>query len=741
MTTLKKLRRLVAIGGLFASAALAGENPLSTVFYTGAPWTQEQPQAASDGTNFLVAWRDNRAQTPPETIYAARVASDGRLLDRPTAIRIPDPYDTPTTAWTNAPPVVAWTGGMYIVAWQDWGSRSMRIVRVDREGQVLDARPRTIANVGNIMYGAGASTGNRALIVYLGSDSSLHAVLFDADGRIIAPNVLLPLGGSPAVASNGESFYVTWARWDGSQNLLMGARLASDGTSADARVIATTLTGPMIASNGNDYLITYIDAQKRLAIEHLDRNGASVSRRILPMSVSWPFVGNLIARYGSGYVLAAVDPQRRVTGVLLDRDGEKVGEISLTTSGSTEGAIAFAANANATLIAWPETRSGGTVDRDIFSRIIGSQANDTLLSPAAARQRYPRIASSPTGYLAVWLEYRGPDDGELRATRLSVGGAPIDGEGFKLGAHVYDPPAVTFDGRNFVVAWLDRSSGTAAILINRITTDGALLDGPSGRVAVTGYQYSFGLGSNGRESLLAWTGYTNSSTYLRAAHIARDGSTDSLVELPANEHAATELAVGSAGDTWLVAWSELVPVPWCSLCPSPPPPPKYNVLAARLNSAFNLLDGMPLTIAADPAIDERHVSVGSNGTDFLLAWDESTGSPMTIHARAVAASSGVMGESMGIATGALPSVAWLGNDYAIAWQNLRDLFYARLKSRAAIPLAASPDDESNVAMLGAVDNTFIAAYERTATEKTLGAVSRAFVRLEAPTNRTRRVHH
>src|SRR6266508_6279183 len=100
MTMVRRLKILLAIAAvLAASAALAEEIPLSNVFYTGAPWNQDQPQAASDGKKFLIAWRDNRAHSGFETIYAARVAPDGHLLDPPTAIRIPDPRDAQPKAW------------------------------------------------------------------------------------------------------------------------------------------------------------------------------------------------------------------------------------------------------------------------------------------------------------------------------------------------------------------------------------------------------------------------------------------------------------------------------------------------------------------------------------------------------------------------------------------------------------------------------------------------------------------
>jgi hypothetical protein len=709
----------------FASQAFA-DTPASSVVYTGAPFTQHQPAAATNGTDFLVAWRDNRFTLPnarPGQIYVARVASNGRLLDTPTAIALADPHDALPSSWTNSAPSVAWTGRVYIVAWHDFGSASMRTVRIDSDGTILDTFPRTLPNVFSMSYGAAASGPDAALITYGRSDSSVHAALFNGEGNVVSTDIALPhakVDDSPVAASNGSSFYVAWRRWDGTQSIVMGVPVDRNGTLGTARSVAATWAGPLIASNGKDYLITYIDANKLLAAAHIGSDARAITTTRLPFKVSWPFRGALLSRYGNSYLLAVVDPQFRVSGVILGPTARTIGTIPLTTGATVQGAIALAGSATSALVAWPEARFGGTLDTDVFSRIVGAQSDETLLSRAAARQLYPKVASSPIVSLVVWLEYRGFGEGEVRATRLAANGTVLDREGIKLGDGVYDPPAVAFDGVNFVVAW---RQARGAVYTNRVAPDGALLDGLSGRLAVP-YAFDFGLGSNGEESILAWSSQSwPSPQHVRAARIGRDGALDqNAVLLSFSGRTAFEFDVAATADTWLIAWTDVVPRS-CGICPSLEPLADFNIVAVRVNRSMNLVDATPIPIASNA----RHVAAAAGSDEFLLAW-EGSGNVATVHARTVNAIAGTTGPDIAIAVGASPSVARVGADYAIAWQNAGDLFHTMFDHRSEITvLAASADEESHVALNETRTAALIFAYERVITDRIAGTVSRALI--------------
>lgn len=97
---------VAALTLLLAAPVLPQEIPLTGVQYGAAPGSRNNPQLASDGTNFLAAWRDGRGGSGYEPIFAARIAPDGRMLDEPTGIAVPDAHDVPPTSTTNSPPAV-----------------------------------------------------------------------------------------------------------------------------------------------------------------------------------------------------------------------------------------------------------------------------------------------------------------------------------------------------------------------------------------------------------------------------------------------------------------------------------------------------------------------------------------------------------------------------------------------------------------------------------------------------------
>jgi hypothetical protein len=93
------------------------------IIISSAPESQFAPDVAFDGANWLVVWQDRRDST--DRVYGARVTPAGSVLDT-AGIAIA----------AGSSPSVAFDGTEFIVAWQDSGD--IRAARVATDGTVLD---------------------------------------------------------------------------------------------------------------------------------------------------------------------------------------------------------------------------------------------------------------------------------------------------------------------------------------------------------------------------------------------------------------------------------------------------------------------------------------------------------------------------------------------------------------------------------------------------------------------------
>ena len=98
---------------------------------SAAPNVQDQPAAAADGDGFLVVWSDWR--NADRDIYGARVTSTGQVLDT-SGIRIC------SAAGSQGSAAVEYDGTNFLIAWQDErsGGKDIYGARLTADGSILD---------------------------------------------------------------------------------------------------------------------------------------------------------------------------------------------------------------------------------------------------------------------------------------------------------------------------------------------------------------------------------------------------------------------------------------------------------------------------------------------------------------------------------------------------------------------------------------------------------------------------
>ncbi len=247
----------------------------------GAANVQYDPSTAFDGSNFLVAWVDNRNMAG--AIYAARVSLGGANLD-PAGIPVC------TLASNRGYPSVAFDGTGYLVTWADGrrnDSADIYAARVTRGGSVLDPQGIPLVVGGDAhTFPTAAFNGTNYLVVWDDvSDSgmcSIRCARVSPTGQVLDPGDTLCAAWSawtPVVAANGADWLVAWHDWRSGMNPgVYGARVASAGQVLDPGGFAIGAADEgegcaSLASDGTNYLAVWERADGYM----LDVRGARIS--------------------------------------------------------------------------------------------------------------------------------------------------------------------------------------------------------------------------------------------------------------------------------------------------------------------------------------------------------------------------------------------------------------------------------------------------------------------------------
>ncbi len=276
-----------------------------------------------DGTNFVVAWTDNR--DVGTDVYAARVDQAAQVLDpdgfpvsvaadlragpavawgegqwlvvwedyRPggwsdiygarvttwDTVRDESGFAISTQMWGEGSPAVCWGGSNWLVAWMDSRDRPQEYdiycARVTPGGDVLDPAGIAVCAVEKTQaYPRIAFDGTNWLVVWedrrLGYDNyDIYAARVGPGGTILDPDGFNITNnpdalGNPAVCFDGTSYLVAWQdEHGGSYQKIYGARAAPDGTVLDSTFLiagGTNQRYPAIAHDGTNWLVAWVDA-------------------------------------------------------------------------------------------------------------------------------------------------------------------------------------------------------------------------------------------------------------------------------------------------------------------------------------------------------------------------------------------------------------------------------------------------------------------------------------------------
>jgi hypothetical protein len=289
-------------------------------------------------------------------------------------------------------------------------------------------------------------------------------------------------------------------------------------------------------------------------------------------------------------------------------DGSAMGKTSALGLGASGGSSgpAIASDGTHFLVVWDKKVSDLTWSA-IYAALMtasGTVSPPFLVSDAPLPEGDPAAVFGSMNYLVVWRETDLTGSVcNIRAARVDSSGAVLDPNGITIAdaspCYFTPGPAVTFDGENFLVAWL-RGEGPSGVVASRVSAAGAVLD-PAAIVMPMSTGIDPAIASNRSNSLLVWSSYPK----IEGARISQQGAVlDSAALLIST--AGTEPAVTYDGTNYVVVWTDSRSM-------------GQAVLGARVTAGGEVVDpvGFPIHAGSEWLSDPVIVGYGSGS---VVAW-------------------------------------------------------------------------------------------------------------------------
>jgi hypothetical protein len=621
-----------------------------------------QPSAAVLSGTSLVVWQEIDA------IVGARVTALGAVLD-PAGIAV-----APSSGST---PDVAAGQGQYLAAWTL--PTAVQAARVASDGTVLDVTPIPVRGAVVDHPGVGVSFGGTNYLVAWSefhslSQDDVYAVRVGSNGHVVGTPVALSTTGGdalhPDVAFDGTNFLVVWEEL-GTGVDVKGALVNQSGAVQSVFSVSTAgddQVQPSVSWSGSEYLVAWGDR----------RPGTD----------------------GSDLYAARVSP----AGVVLDTAGIAV---SAATADQTEAAADF--DGTNFLVTWTDARGG---ENDVYAAMVAPDG--TVVDPAgiqvAVRDMLdpaPSAVWTGSSHLVFFGSGSATQWGDVLAKRLTqqlVGRPDVALPVVSLGANSQLAPAIAWDGSNQLVAWADRRQDPNGNLVfsvyaGRVSGTGQILDGSGVRVSKRYAEaaLSVDVAFNGTNYLVVWI--DPGGVFSR--RMAPDGTLldPAPVRLARADGQLLTATVASNGSNWVAAWF------------SNPVTGSNEVRAALVRPDGTV--GSRTTVSTDvyalPGMD-----IGSDGTEYLVAWSSDAGGQTGIDllgARLTAGGQLIDTTPFAISVAndpqTYPSVSNNSDPFLVTWEDYRnfstqkyDVYGSRIGSDATvldpagIPIGAAPSPDT-----------------------------------------------
>ncbi len=499
---------------------------------------------------------------------------------------------------------------------------------------------------------------------------------------------------TPAAASNGTAYLVTWQDIRNGQWDIYAAGMSPDGRVIDTAGFPVSLAvgpqqKPTVASDGNGFLVVWEDQRGgmrwNIYAARLDSSGhvldtAGILLRTLNGDKHSPAVA-----FGAGRYLVTWDEycgSRNIVAAFVDTGGAVSEGIEICALPGTQGSPSVSFGDSLFLVAWDDARNSGYSQvyaaRITQSGVLLDSGGFPVLRPHDA-QTLPSVACDGTDFLITWQE--GPlSDGNILGARIAPSGAVLDTAAIRISGADADQlrPRSTFAGSHYFVIWEDCRNGTPDVSCARVTSAGQVADTVGIRVSGDdGPKLDPVLAAGTDQLLAAWQdGRADSLVHgIRGSRISPSGLVldSASVLVGANlrkKYTRQDSPSLTFGDSsWLAVWTECRPDTLHT-----------DVYAIRLGRNGHVLDGASIRISPRQGA-ARSPRAAFDGSNYLIVWQDSSAASCDVQGRRLSGS-GVLLDTSNIpitSTGnrkGNPAVLYDGSNFLVAWQEWHtNVFY------------------------------------------------------------------
>lgn len=541
------------------------------------------PRITSNGTDYLVAWADSRNWAANGyDLYGARISAAGIVDETDIAIS--------TAGSDQLAPTLASDGADYLVAWRDSrnGDANIYGARVTSSGTVLDSAgfvvtdaasdqgPPSLAFDGRQYFASWATSSPESGAQIYGTTISVAGAVAHDDG---VPLFQAGTGSYwPLVAWNGTEYFLLWFSRYEYVHEAYGARLNVDGTAIDPYgielAVGVNTEGAVgVASNGDDYLVAWAD-DRNGGPRELDIYGVRVSESgeikdptaIQISSAPGPQQYPAVTSDGTDYFViwnnASFTGWSSISGTRVTAEGVVEDPAGIALSGYTaELAPAVVASSGTEYLAvWEDARDVDTGYSIYGTRVSGAGVVQDPGGIGIGLGNSPSIASNGSNYFVAWTYAPTPQTRNLLGARVTTGGIVQDSTDIALdvaGDVWSPPPSVASNGTDYLVAWIKAGVGSH-VVCSAVTSAGLVRDPGGVEISSMGWNLRVSVASDGVGYFAAWASINpDPVSNIYGATLDADGTVtvpDRLV-IAGDGESESDPKVASTGSSYLVAYT------------------------------------------------------------------------------------------------------------------------------------------------------------------------------------------